>query len=422
MWRRLNGVGPNLASAPGSTLGPDLGRGRAAASKLAPHKPEGAAKSKLPLALGLAAVLAVVGWAGWYYGIEQPAQRRLAEQQRQEEARRVEVARQEKARQEAEQARLDAARLEAEQARKAAEERAAQAARERDKQARLAAEAAAQAERERQAAAAAKAEQERLAAAQAAAKQASRAFTERDQTASNASVSAGQPITIPGLNLELVPISAGSFTMGSNRGSPREQPMHRVRITREFWLGKTEVTQAQWESIMGSNPSEFKGADRPVENVSYDDALEFCRKLTVRERAAGRLPSGYEYTLPTEAQWEYACRAGTTTDYAGNLDSMGWFGDNSGKQTHPVGQKRANAWGLFEMHGNVREWCSDWMGDYIEGESTDPIGDTSGVCRVVRGGSWFDDATDCRSACRSPLKPDARISGLGFRVALGAAR
>jgi len=393
VWKRLNGVGPDLASAPGSPVGPDLGRGRAAASKLAPYKSEVAAKSKWPLALGLAAVLAVTGWAGWYYGVEQPAQRRLAEQQRQEDARReAEQARQEQERQaeqkrQAEMARLEAARVEAEQARKAAEERTAQVARERDEQARRAT-----AERER------------------ATSGGSRGAT---------SAATGQAITISDLNLELVPIPAGRFAMGSTNGGSDERPVTQVEITRAFWLGKTEVTQAQWEAVMGSNPSRFKGADRPVEQVSYDDALEFCRKLTERERAAGRLPSGYEYTLPTEAQWEYACRAGTSGDYAGGLDSMGWYEDNSG---HPVAQKQANAWGLYDMHGNVWEWCLDWYAGSLPGGTVrDPSGPSSGSDRVLRGGSWFDSASFCRSARRVSLGPGFRFYDLGFRLALSSA-
>jgi len=457
VWGRLNGEEgrvkgesgrPDLASASGSAVGPDLGRGRAAASKLAPSKSEGAAKSKFPMALGLAAVVALGGTLGWYYGIEQSAQRRAEEQRvaeiaRAEEQRRVEQQRQ------AELARLEAARAEAEQARKAAEERAAAVARERDEQARLAAEAAAKAERERQAAAAARAEQERLAAAQAAAEQARRAASERERATSVAntsggsrgatSVAAGQSITIPGLNLELVPIAAGRFAMGSTNGGSDEQPVTQVEITRAFWLGKTEVTQGQWEAVMGNNPSIFKGATRPVEQVSYDDVVEFCRKLTARERAAGRLPSGYEYTLPTEAQWEYACRAGTTGDYSfgNNADELSRYGnycdrsntndfdwkdkshDDGQDKTAPVGSYRPNAWGLYDMHGNVWEWCLDWYTGTLPGGTVrDPVGPSSGTLRVVRGGSWHLTATFCRSADRSHFVPGFRH--LGFRLALSS--
>ena len=172
---------------------------------------------------------------------------------------------------------------------------------------------------------------------------------------------------------------------------------------------------------MGSNPSQFKGSDRPVEHVSYDDALEFCRKLTARERAAGRLPSGYEYTLPTEAQWEYACCAGTSGDYAGSLDSMGWYDGNSGGQTHPVAQKQPNAWGLYDMHGNVWEWCRDWYAGSLPGGTVrDPVGPSSGSFRVRRGGSWSLAASICRSANRSRFGPGRRGISLGFRLALSS--
>jgi formylglycine-generating enzyme required for sulfatase activity len=155
-----------------------------------------------------------------------------------------------------------------------------------------------------------------------------------------------------------------------------------------------------------------------VEQVSWNDAVEFCRKLTDRERAAGRLPEGYVYTLPTEAQWEYACRAGTTGAYAGDLGAMGWYKDNSGSTTHPVGQKRANAWGLYDMHGNVWEWCLDWKGDYPSGNVTDPTGPSSGSHRIVRGGSWINAALYARSANRLWFSPGFRRNFLGFRVAL----
>jgi formylglycine-generating enzyme required for sulfatase activity len=174
------------------------------------------------------------------------------------------------------------------------------------------------------------------------------------------SLSAAEPHTVPDLGLTLMPIPTGTFTMGSIDGDVDERPVTRVTISAGFWMGKTEVTQGQWRSIMGNNPSAFKGDDqRPVECVSYADAQAFCRKLTERERAAGRLPDGYVYALPTEAQWEYSCRAGTTGQYAGDLDMIAWYRANSGGQTHPVAQKQANAWGLHDMQGNVWEWCAD---------------------------------------------------------------
>ena len=232
-------------------------------------------------------------------------------------------------------------------------------------------------------------------------------------------------ITIPDLNIELQWIEAGSFTMGSpgteaNRGS--DETSHRVTLSRGYWLGKTEVTQGQWEAVMGSNPSAFKqvGKSAPVEQVSWEDAMEFCRVLTTREKGAGRMPEGYEYTLPTEAQWEYGCRAGTSGAYAGDLGSMGWYDANSGKTTHPVSEKRANGWGLYDMHGNVWEWCRDWYGDYSTGAVTDPTGPPSGSIRVYRGGSCLNSASYCRSANRVRYEPGIRYNYLGFRLALSS--
>ena len=235
---------------------------------------------------------------------------------------------------------------------------------------------------------------------------------------------AGSPMMITGLNLELMPIPAGRFAMGSaSSDQSDEKPVTQVEITRAFWLGKTEVTQSQWEAVIGSNPTAYDiGADRPVTNVSYDDALDFCRKLTMQERAAGRLPSGYEYTLPTEAQWEYACRSGTVGDHAGRLDSMGWYEANSGNKTHLVAQKQANAWGLYDMYGNVWEWCLDWKGDYAGGIVRDPLGVSSGTNRVNRGGCWISTARICRSALRNGGPPGNRNLNLGFRLALSSVR
>jgi formylglycine-generating enzyme required for sulfatase activity len=234
----------------------------------------------------------------------------------------------------------------------------------------------------------------------------------------------GQAWTVPDLNLEMAYIRPGTFTMGSPNSeeghSEDENLQTRVTLKRGYWLGKTEVTQGQWEALMGSNPSHFKGADRPVEQVSWTDAMEFCRKLSERERAGGRLPEGYEYTLPTEAQWEYACRAGTTGLYAGsgNLDAMGWYTGNSGNQTHPVAQKQANAWGLYDMHGNVWEWCRDWYSHYPGGSVRDPTGPSSGSVRVDRGGGWSSVPRRCRSAFRLGNVPGVRYLNLGFRLAL----
>jgi formylglycine-generating enzyme required for sulfatase activity len=219
------------------------------------------------------------------------------------------------------------------------------------------------------------------------------------------------------------PIAPGTFALGSaGGGNDDERPVTRVTISQPFWMGKTEVNQAQWQAIMGNNPSQFLGNDRPVEQVSWNEAMDFCRRLTERERSAGRLPEGYVYTLPTEAQREYACRAGTTGDYAGNLDAIAWYAANSGSQTHPVGRKQPNAWGLHDMHGNVWEWCLDWYGSYAGDSVTDPQGPASGSLRVARGGSWGSDAVYCRSAIRGRREPDYRDDNLGFRLALSPVR
>jgi len=238
------------------------------------------------------------------------------------------------------------------------------------------------------------------------------------------------PFTIPGLNLEMKPIPAGTFVMGSpNDEEGRddvEGPQTTVTITKPFWLGKTEVTQSQWKVVMGNNPSWFKGDDLPVEMIYWNDAAAFCEKLNEMKRDT--LPAGYRYTLPTEAQWEYACRAGTKTRFSyGNdtgysqLGSYAWNKDNSPSKAHSVGEKLPNAWGLHDMHGNVWEWCLDWIGKYPGGSITDPQGPQSGPShRVNRGGSWWYGARDCRSATRSGLRPDFASPDLGFRVALSS--
>ena len=222
--------------------------------------------------------------------------------------------------------------------------------------------------------------------------------------------------SLSAMGIDMIACAGGTFSMGSRSGGSDEQPVTTVTLS-PFWLAKTEVTQAQWEALMGSNPSHFKGGQLPVENVSWGDAMEFCRKLTERERQAGRLPTGTIYTLPTEAQWEYACRAGTTGDYAGEVDAMAWYYKNSRAATHAVGTKQANAWGLHDMHGNVWEWCLDWYGPYLGGRVTDPKGVPLGANRVYRGGSWDFGANYARSASRYAIIPDFRLSSFGFRPA-----
>jgi formylglycine-generating enzyme required for sulfatase activity len=231
--------------------------------------------------------------------------------------------------------------------------------------------------------------------------------------------------------LHMVFISPGRFQMGGSGGRLSEEPVHAVSLSHGFWIGRYEVTQAEWEGVMGSNPSHFAaGADaprRPVESVSWNDAMSYCAKLTSRESAAGRLPSGYKIRLPTEAEWEYCCRAGTTTrfsfgDEAGMLGRHGWYLGNSGRQTHAVGGLSPNSWGLYDMHGNVWEWCLDAYGDYPSGSVSDPY-QASGPDRVLRGGSWGNFPNDhCQAACRGRKEPDYADRYSGLRVVCAPVR
>jgi len=236
----------------------------------------------------------------------------------------------------------------------------------------------------------------------------------------------------------MVWIEPGSFLMGSpaeeRERAVEEGPQTRVTLTKGYWMGKHEVTEEEWTAVMGRNPSKFKGeADLPVENVSWEEAIAYCRKLTERERRAGRLPAGYEYNLPTEAQWEYACRAGTTgaTAFGESLSSTqanfdgnysyaeGSKGPNLGR-TAKVGSYAPNAWGLSDMHGNVAEWCLDWYGSYRGGSLTDPTGARQGSFRVIRGGYWNSYARYCRSAQRIIIIPTYRYDYFGFRPVLAS--
>jgi len=233
------------------------------------------------------------------------------------------------------------------------------------------------------------------------------------------------------IGMKLVLIPKGTFTMGSPRGEAERQDdeaQHKVTISSDFHLGVTEVTQGQYEKVMGTNPSHFQGQEignadsskYPVEQVSWEDAVAFCKRLSElpEEKKAGRV-----YRLPTEAEWEYACRAGSETAYsfgdsAQQLGDYAWFGDNARGQTHPVGQKKPNAWGLYDMHGNVWEWCQDWYGEYPEGVVTDPRGPQTGSFRMSRGGSWGYVAAICRAAYRLAVVPASRTDFHGFRLAL----
>lgn len=238
-------------------------------------------------------------------------------------------------------------------------------------------------------------------------------------------------------NRNMVAIPAGTFQMGSPItplgitpyvNQPQAQPVHSVTISRPFWIGKYEVTQAEYLAVMGSNPSQFLGAQRPVDSVSWISAMAYCQALTAQEQAAGRLPSGYVYRLPTEAEWEYCCRAGTMTEYHyGNTLTCGQahfaYSYHGGSfcltnSTMVVGGFAANAWGLYDMHGNVFEWCLDsWDG--IEAYPAGPVSDpyvTIGSARVFRGGSWNYLSFNCRSAFRLGSSPGDTRYDVGFRV------
>jgi formylglycine-generating enzyme required for sulfatase activity len=217
------------------------------------------------------------------------------------------------------------------------------------------------------------------------------------------------------VGMTFVRIPSGTFTMGSNSSEAdrHEKPPHTVTISRPFYMATTEVTQAQWEAVVGGNPSKFQGVDLPVEQVSWYDTKEFIRKLNIKDGCT-------RYRLPTEAEWEYACRAGTTGPWYGDLDSIAWYDPNSGSTTHPVGQKLANAWGLNDMLGNVYEWCEDWREAYAGENATDPRGPSSGWARVVRGGSWLIHANRARSYFRDFFPPDERRDDIGFRVVADA--
>ena len=222
------------------------------------------------------------------------------------------------------------------------------------------------------------------------------------------------------INIEFILIQAGSFMMGSppNSEERNETPLHKVTISKPFYLGKYQVTQEQWEAVMGNNPSRFKGPKHPVDSVSWNDTQEFIKRLNAKERHN-------RYRLPTEAEWEYAARAGTTTAYffgddSSALSGYAWYFGSSDSASHPVGQKPPNAWGLHDVHGNVFELTHDWFGGryYADSPKTDPKGPSSGAGRVARGGSWSYNAESARSAYREFIMPDSRGGDVGFRLAL----
>ena len=229
-------------------------------------------------------------------------------------------------------------------------------------------------------------------------------------------------ITIPvkdGICIEMVKVEGGTFMMGATsemkNPNSNEKPVHQVTLTNDYYMGKYEVTQALWQAVMGSNPSEYKGDNLPVETVSWNDCQKFISKLN---SLTGRM-----FRLPTEAEWEYAARGGKESrgyQYSGssNISDVAWYDENSGSKTHPVGTKQANELGIYDMTGNVWEWCSDWYSSYSSSSQTNPTGSDSGSARVSRGGGWFNDASYCRLSVRFYYTPDFRLDILGLRLAL----
>ena len=233
--------------------------------------------------------------------------------------------------------------------------------------------------------------------------------------------------SVNGVSFKMVAVEGGTFQMGatSEQQNPdsNEKPVHSVTLS-NYYIGETEVTQALWEAVMGSNPSAFKGKDNPVECVSYNDCVAFVKKLNEKLKASGQLPAGREFRLPTEAEWEFAARGGNFSrgyQYSGSntLSSVAWYGESwDTGSTHPVKKKQANELGLYDMSGNVMEWCYDWYGDYPSLSQTNPKGPSTGSYRVLRGGSWSLSARDCRVAGRGYGSPDGRFDGSGLRLAL----
>ena len=232
----------------------------------------------------------------------------------------------------------------------------------------------------------------------------------------------GSVITIPvkdGICIEMVKVEAGSFDMGAmpelENPWKNEKPVHRVTLTNNYYISKYEVTQTLWQAVMGSNPSRFKGSDLPVEQVSWNDCQDFISELNAM--------TGKRFRLPTEAEWEYAARGGKKSrgyQYSGSntLGDVAWYGDNSGSKTHAVGIKQPNELGIYDMTGNVWEWCQDWYDSYSSSPQTNPTGAASGSYRVSRGGSWNYSARFCRASCRFDGTPDCRDGYLGLRLVL----
>ena len=239
---------------------------------------------------------------------------------------------------------------------------------------------------------------------------------------SSSLASGGNTISIPvknGITIDMVKVEAGTFMMGATSEMKKpyssEKPVHQVTLTNDYYMGKYEVTQALWKAVMDSNPSYFKGDNLPVEKVSWNDCQEFISKLNNL--------TGRKFRLPTEAEWEYAARGGKKShgyQYSGssNISDVAWYSGNSGSKTHPVGTKQANELGIYDMSGNVNEWCQDWHDSYVSSSQTNPTGAVSGSYRVYRGGSWYGNAGSCRLSCRNFVTPDNLFIYLGLRLVL----
>ena len=248
------------------------------------------------------------------------------------------------------------------------------------------------------------------------------ASSSNNSSGSPSVASGSNAISIPvkdGISIEMVKVEAGTFMMGatSEMKDPYdwEKPVHQVTLTNDYYMGKYEVTQALWQAVMGNNPSHFKGENLPVETVNWNECQEFISKLNSM--------TGRKFRLPTEAEWEYAARGGKKSrgyQYSGSnsISDVAWYDGNSGSKTHPVGTKQANELGIYDMSGNVYEWCSDWYGSYSSSSQTNPTGADSGSGRVNRGGSWYFNAGSCRLSCRDRITPDSRDYALGLRLVL----
>lgn len=228
-------------------------------------------------------------------------------------------------------------------------------------------------------------------------------------------------VTLDGCRWTVRWLPAGRFLMGSPLDEPnrdKDEVQHEVVFSRGFFMAETECTQMQWQAIITNKPNHGKFPNHPVNQVQWREAQDYCRRLTQTHRAQKLIPEGWEWDLPTEAQWEYACRAGTTGPFAGDLAEMAWIESNSEGKAHAVKTRKPNAWGLHDLHGNVWEWCRDWYGDYPTHSVEDPTGPSAGTFRCYRGGSRIYGPRRARSAIRGAMSPEMKGDYLGFRPVL----